>query len=151
MASTDDDRAAALAALEANEGNLRQTARELGIAETTLRRWRNQQAPSENGAHKKAVEARLPKQRASLAERFKDFVHEALDAAPAKLENASMGDLFRAIGISVDKIQLLEGKPTGIEEVRGELTDAERAARVARLFDAARARRDGCPSEDAGG
>lgn len=144
MAHTDDDRAAALAALEANKGNVRKTSREMRVSEPTLRRWRKlQNNPQENDAHKKATAKRMPQARASLSERFREFVHSALDEAPNKLHDSSMGDLFRAIGISVDKIQLLEGKPTGIEEVRGELTDDERAARVARLLDSARTRRAG--------
>lgn len=138
MAYTDDDRAAALATLEANDGNVARTSRETGVGRATLQRW-----ASETGHRKEAVDNRLPEARGNIADRLEAFIHKALDVAPDKLHDADMNALFRAIGISADKIQLLRNKPTSIDEVRDGLTDDERAERVAALLDRARARRDG--------
>lgn len=141
MAYTDDDRAAALAALEANNGNVARTSRETGVGRATLNRW-----ASETGHRKEAADARLPEARASIADRLEAFIHQALDVAPDKLADADMNALFRAIGISADKIQLLRNRPTSIDEVRDGLSDDERAERVAALLDRARARRAGSAS-----
>ena len=126
---SEHDRAAALAALETNEGNLTRTAKQLGMSTSTLRRWRDHQAdPTITGPLKKATEAALPQARAKIADRLRDFIHEALDIAPGKLDEANLQHIFTAIGISVDKSQLLDGKPTGIEKhehsERTEVSDA---------------------------
>ena len=139
MAYTSDDRAAGIAALQSNGGNLRRTARETGISDVTLRRWRNE-TDARKGA---ALDARLPEARATLAERLRDFVDAALTVAPNKLHEANLRDVFTSVGIAIDKLQLLEGKPTSIDEVRDALSDDDRAARVATLLDRARTRRAG--------
>lgn len=125
---SEKDRAAALAALEANGGNLTRTAKQLGMSTSTLRRWRDHQAdPSITGPLKKATEEALPEARENIADRLRDFVHQALDMAPGKLDEANLQQVFTAIGISVEKAQLLDGKPTGIEKhehQRHEVSDA---------------------------
>lgn len=136
MAYTDDDRAAALATLEANRGNLNETSRATGISPRTLNRW-----ASENAAHKTAVEKRLPHARASLSERLSDVAHQLLDVIPDKLTDANLREIAVTLGIAIDKAQLLTGNPTSREEVLSGLSDAERAERVNELLDAARARR----------
>jgi len=111
------DRAAALAALEANNGNLTRTAAQLAMSTSTLRRWRDQHADASNtGPLKTAAADALPDARESIAERLRDFIHSALDVAGAKLDEANLQQVFTAIGISVEKAQLLDGKPTGIEK-----------------------------------
>jgi len=114
VAYTSDDRAAGLAALQSNGGNLRRTARETGISDATLRRWRD-----ETDARKDAANgARMPEARATLADRLREFVDAALTVAPHKLHEANLRDVFTSLGIAIDKLQLLEGKPTSIDEVR---------------------------------
>lgn len=127
------DRAAALAALEANDGNLTRTANQLGMSTSTLRRWRNHQAdPSITGPIKSATAAELPAARASIADRLRDFIHAALDVSDGKLEDANLQQTFVAIGISVEKAQLLDGKPTGIEKHEHQGTEVpERAVDAA--------------------
>ncbi len=134
---TEKERAAALAALEINKGVVARTARELGIPRSTLNEW-----VSENRHHKKeAVEEEMPAARADLAERLDRIAHSILDFIPAALPEAQLKELTVALGIVVDKKQLLRGQPT---QIHGEhLTDDERAARVAALFDRARERRAG--------
>lgn len=127
------DRALALAALEANAGNLTRTAKQLGMSDRTLRRWRNQQRDPDNTAPlKSATSDELPAARANIADRLRDFIHQALDIAPEKLDEASLQHVFTAIGISVEKAQLLDGKPTGIEKHEHERRETpERALALA--------------------
>jgi transposase-like protein len=139
VAYTSDDRAAGLAALESNGGNLRRTARETGISDATLRRWRDETDERKDAANA----ARMPEARATLTERLRAFVDAALTVAPDKLHDANLRDVFTSVGIAIDKLQLLEGRPTSIDEVRDALSDDDRAARVAALLDRARARRTG--------
>lgn len=138
MAYTSDDRAAGIAALQSNGGNLRRTARETGISDATLRRWRDETDARKDAA----LDARLPEARATLSDRLRQFVDAALTVAPGKLHDANLRDVFTSVGIAIDKLQLLDGKPTSIDEVRDALPDDERAARVAALLDRARARRN---------
>lgn len=127
------DRAAALAALEANGGNLTRTAAQLGMSTSTLRRWRNQHAdPASTGPLKTAAAEALPEARASIADRLREFIHSALDVAGGKLTEANLAQVFTAIGISVEKAQLLEGKPTGIDRHEHERRETpERALEAA--------------------
>lgn len=109
------DRAAALAALEANGGNLSRTATQLGMSRTTLSRWRDDHNdPTATGHLKNAADDALPEARRSISDRLRDFIHSALDLAPDKLEEANLQQVFVAIGISAEKAQLLDGKPTEI-------------------------------------
>ena len=114
MAYTSDDQAATLAVLESNGGNLARTSRETGIARDTIKRWRDEKSPPKNAS----VDKRLPEARATLADRLRDFVDAALTIAPDKLDDANLRDVFTSVGIAIDKLQLLEGKPTSIDEVR---------------------------------
>jgi len=134
-----DTIAAALATLESNGGNLARTMRDTGIARDTLKRWRDEKSP----AKKAPVERRMPEARATLTDRLRDFIDAALGVAPDKLHDANLRDVFTSVGIAIDKLQLLEGRPTSIDEVRDALSDDDRAARVAALLDRARARRTG--------
>lgn len=112
---TERDRAAALAALEANNGNVTRTAKQLNMSRATLTRWRDQHNdPTNTGRLKKGAAQTLPEARASLAERLQEFAHAVLDIAPDKLNNANLQHAFTALGISLDKAQLLQGQPTEI-------------------------------------
>jgi hypothetical protein len=144
VAKDTDAKAAALAALEANGHNYTRTAKDLRasgatVSATTLRRWHAEMGERKNAA----VDGRMPAARATLTERLGAFVDAALTVAPDKLGDANLRDTMTAVGIAIDKLQLLEGKPTSIDEVRDALSDDERAARVAALLDRARARRAG--------
>jgi len=133
---SDEDKAVALAALEANGGNKQRTAKDLCIPKSTLTEWAN-------GSGAKNAETELRHQKkADLANELEAIAHQLAGAMGDKIANANLQQTATSLGITIDKMQLLRGKPTGIVENVG-LTDDERAARVAALLDAARARRDG--------
>src|SRR5690606_6621395 len=70
----------------------------------------------------------LPGARAELAERLETFVHEALDSTAEKIDAANLQQLFIAIGISLDKMQLLKGRPTSISRNESIKTEINKIA-----------------------
>lgn len=133
---SDEDKATALAALDANGGNVKRTATELEIPRITLLGWADGR-----GVHPVVSELQQEK-RGALAERLEEIAHKIVDILPDKLQDATLQQCATSLGIIVDKRQLLMGKPTGIVD-DASLTDLERANRVNTLLDIARARRDG--------
>ncbi len=141
---SDDERAAALAALAANGGNLSQTARQLGIPKATLRAWRD------GAAHPEASENSTPK-KAALAHRLEEVAHQILDGMTAeRLLLSAPHQAMTALGIAVDKMQLLRGRATAITDqthVHLEMSEEEVDARLAEL----RAQDDGADAPGAQG
>lgn len=133
---SDNDKATALVALDANKGNLNKTARELKLPLSTLKGWRD------GHVHADVANIRTVK-KGTLAERFDDATELMLDVLHKKLEDASLQQIATSIGILQDKSQLLKGHATERTEFTEKLTDDERTARVAALFERARARRTG--------
>jgi transposase-like protein len=133
---TEDDKATALAALAANGGNIRRTARELNIPATTLRKWQAgtgvNQACAHKGAQKKAELDSLFEQAAQV------YLGRALDeGAVAKTPGK---DAIIAAATATDKMRLLREQATSIEG-HADLTDDQRLDRLRELAERARARR----------
>jgi transposase-like protein len=99
----DDDKAVALAALDANGGNARRTARQLGIPRKTLSGW-----AAGRGAGP-AVDKLRPQKRAELAGRLEAVALRLLDAAPSLIAAAPLRGLAVALGIVLDKLTALRG------------------------------------------
>jgi hypothetical protein len=97
---SDEDRANALAALDANGGNLMRTARQLGTPRKTLAEWARGRVPA-------AVADLRHQKRGDLADRLEAVAHELLDALPAKIKDAPLNQLAVALGILIDKLILL--------------------------------------------
>lgn len=134
---TDRDKAAALAALDANGGNVSGTAKQLGMPRSTLQEWANGRVNSD------VPELRQEK-RAELTELIRDELYAIIANMPFKRTDADYRQLGTVFGILTDKLQLLEGKPTErTETVDTTFDDAERVKRITALLDAARTRRDG--------
>jgi transposase-like protein len=97
------ERAMVLAALAANGGNVKRTARQAGVPRKTLEGWAK-------GRRLAGVRGEVRHQgRADLADRFEDLAHRLLDAISARLAEASFRELVVALGIVVDKMVLLRG------------------------------------------
>lgn len=120
---SDEDKAAALATLDAMDGNVNGAARKLGIAESTLRSWNN-----DRGVHPVVANLR-EKKKGELADRLKEIAHEIIDGMPDKISEASLRDSGVTLGIVLDKLQLLSGAATSRNEHRvsvlDELSDEE--------------------------
>lgn len=121
----DVDKARVIAVLQANDGNVKRTARETGVAEQTVRDW------------KKKMERRElpPGTQAALPAAIKDFVEDA-----ERLRNKAMHelevlmdlgelkgkDLITVIGVLTDKVRLVQGKATSrTEQVQAAPTPEE--------------------------
>jgi hypothetical protein len=113
---SDHQRAEALAVLDANGGALRQTSRDTGIPTSTLKLWRDE------GVHPDCAELCTEKKQ-SLADRLEALAHTLIDALPGKVTDASLQQAATSLGIAVDKMRLLRGEPTSIQESRQELTE----------------------------
>jgi transposase-like protein len=104
----DEEKASALVLLAVYNGNVKRTARTLGIPRSTLTAW------AKGRGTNPGVTKQCHFKKESLADRFEEVARALLDAAadPAKLADASLKDLVIAAGICTDKMLLLRGQPT---------------------------------------
>jgi transposase-like protein len=99
---TPDERAAAMAALDANSGNVGRTATQLGIPEPTLRGWtKRPESPPLRALH----EQKRNDLAGSLDRLAWRLVREA--RSKDKIKGASLSQVMVAFGIAVDKAALL--------------------------------------------
>lgn len=117
---SDEERAAALAALKANRGNLTLTARQVGVPLTTLRQW------STGDRHPEATQMSIEKSR-DMAQALQDLAWKLIDALPDKIEGATLNQTATALGISIDKARLLRDEPTQITKTDVTRRIADRA------------------------
>lgn len=108
---SDEQRVNALAALAANNGNLHQTSRQIGIPVSTLECWAKKLRHPEAsvGADEKKKE---------LSDAIEDVARSIADSLIGKLDDASFKDATVGFGILIDKMKLLRGEPTSINEQR---------------------------------
>lgn len=117
----DKFRSSAVIMLEAadypsQKGALERTAKSLGVHARTLSRWFNgeQNPPPDRMVNEKRLE---------IVDIIRNEIYAAFDAAPGARPDASYRDLITGAAILVDKLQLLEGKPTWIVEITNLLKD----------------------------
>lgn len=113
---TDADRAAALAVLQANAGNVARTARETGVPRITLLGWArdvDRQSRTVDLAERKQVD---------LADIIRAELEAIFQAMATKRGEASYRELATAAGILVDKLVRLSEAAAGSSGVgRGSL------------------------------
>lgn len=121
----DKFRASAVVMLEAagypdKKGALQQVAGHLKIPATTLHGWYNatRNPPPTELRNEKRLE---------LREVIREEIYGALEAAPGARAEAAYKDLITGAAILLDKLQLLEGKPTEITEHRESALDKLRS------------------------
>jgi hypothetical protein len=139
---SDREKAEALALLDATR-NLTETARTLGIPDSTLSAWK----------YGKAVRSPdIPQLRRQISENLglelaSDFQTIALESArvaikrlqsPQKANKIPFAQLMTGAGIAVDKMQLLRGEPTSI--TGSVVSEEERQAKVKEVFERIAAR-----------
>lgn len=108
---TDDDRAAVLAVLEVNEGNVKRTARDTGVAEQTIRDWKKSW---EREGVPATVQAALPAALEDFASRAESIREKMLDQLEAAVLNDKLSgrDLITGIGVLTDKLRISRGEAT---------------------------------------
>ncbi len=129
---SDNEKASILAALDANGGNVNKTARQLKVAASTITDWSKNRKINVDVTDMRQVKKK------GLAEKLEDLAHVLVDALHKSAANALLKDAV-ALGIAIDKMQLLKGQPTAINQ-SSTLTDEERAQRASELFEKARGR-----------
>lgn len=106
----DADQARVYVALQANDGNVKRTARETGVPESTVRRWREEWergGPPPADALELAVDDFYVQ---AEAVRF-----EALAMLRMKIPDAKPGELITIIGVLDDKLARVKGLGTKTE------------------------------------
>jgi transposase-like protein len=147
----DKFRASAVIMLEAQgypetKGALQAVSNHIGVSISTLHGW-----------FKAKVSPAISELRNETAIDFKQALKNELTAIvgllPDKRGEATYKELVTSLGILLDKLRLLEDKPTEISEQRHsgniKLTTEERDSRLAELLESARTRRDGLPANNA--
>jgi hypothetical protein len=129
---TDNDKAGALAALDANNGNVNRTARQIGIPRTTLIEWMYNRHVSSD------VSDIRQEKKVSLAEKFEQLAEKLVDDLIIRVGQGKFVEEATAAAIAIDKMQLLRGAPTSISDVT-QHTNEERAARILELVKPAKA------------
>jgi transposase-like protein len=140
-----EERAACLAALAANAGNVSKTARQCGVPRNTLLTWRMEDEarkaaeglpevpkpdPAVKKQEKQAEILRLAEEaKSDLAERFEALAGRLLGVAEDGLEDMKPKDAIVAAAVAVDKMLLLRGEATSIT---GNADDSRLAAFRAR-------------------
>ena len=121
MAYTEQQRADALIALEANRGNIKQTANQLGIGEATLHRWIDEN--SENGDIKSeialAATELIPSTREGFITRLTNLRDKHLEHLENNYTDLTARETVVSLGILIDKVELLEGNATSRTAVVG--------------------------------
>lgn len=101
-------KAEVIALVDANGGNVLQTARDTGIPHQTIRHWmidRNRYSEFEEQS------------RGNLDVKMDKTVHRLINSIyDHDLDNASLAAKATAFGVVFDKLQLLRGQPTSITE-----------------------------------
>jgi hypothetical protein len=115
---TDREKAAALAFLDFNAGNVKKSATALKIPERTLNEWANNRGVNED------VATSRDDKKEELSALIEQAVRDMIGASAGKLTGANFQQLWTGVGIAVDKMQLLKGEPTNITKEL--LADAER-------------------------
>jgi transposase-like protein len=158
---SDEEKAATLAALRGNAGNVGKTARECGVPKATLIRWIQQQSARSIEGSTGMDPQRTPEKQPSTAERIAAKLPDAERILAAKLDviadklaggmtddkitSASLPQLAVAMGGVIDKARLLRGKATAINENWNDERLAIFRERYSRTHAASDAGADACP------
>jgi transposase-like protein len=128
---TDEQRANALAALAANGGNVKRTAKQIAVPRKTLSHWKS------GRVHPEVAKLGHQKQ-GDLADKLEGLAHRLVEAMPAKIEAASLHHVAVAFGIVVDKMLLLRQATIANAQ---EMSDEERLRRINEIATRIRQRR----------
>jgi hypothetical protein len=137
---SDNDKAVALATLDANGGDVRKTAKTLKMPESTLSDW-----SKNRGVNKEVTEIRDVKKK-ELSEKLADVAWALTENLQTRADSelsilVPMKDIATSLGIVVDKMQLLKGEPTGITKDATPRTNEDRASRILELVKPAATKR----------
>ncbi len=119
---TIEEKASAIALLEANGGNLSKTAKQLGIPRTSLIAWRDGEGVGASveeirQSQKREFTELVVKKEREILDILREEIYAAAETLPHKRHEADYADVVRAIAIFIDKMQLLTGGATSRHEL----------------------------------
>ncbi len=124
MAHSDNRKAEALAALDANAGNVAKTARQLGIPRKTLGEWaQNRHCNADVAEIRQHVKE-------ALADRMESLLGTIVDAMIAKADDAKFSELSFGVEKITTSMQLLRGEATQIHEAKPASKPNERLSTI---------------------
>lgn len=122
---SDSERMAALAAVEANGGNIHGTAVDLGIPPATLQCWVNGKRFPEG------LRLRL-EAKGQLADCLEDLSYQIAAILPSRFDTAPMNHLVQGLDKTIEKTRLLRGESTSNNDNRNEQVDGKLAEVIAK-------------------
>lgn len=128
---TDADKARVFAVLTANQENVKRTARETGVPENTVRRWRDEwraNGPPETEQVEEAVEE-FTQHATRVRQKALTLIEDKIDAGDAKI-----GELNAVVGTLTDKMHVLQGLATSRTEHVHALPTPEQARELIAPF-----------------
>lgn len=118
MAYTEQQRADTLVALEANGGNILRTSEQTGVAQATIKTWLTESREQKTDLAVAANEL-LPETREGFKTRLTSLRDKVLGHLEVNFEDLSARESVVALGILIDKVELLEGNATSRTAVVG--------------------------------
>lgn len=139
---SEDAKARVFAALAANDGNVKRTARDFGIPSSTIRRWRDRWEREQDLPSPEALEVATN----DFLDEAKEVRNLAVAALKRKVPDANVSQLVATVGMLTDKIDRVEHVSTQVHEHKISLPSAEDIAEALRAVQTvaleAAARRD---------
>lgn len=127
---TDEQKAQAYVTLAANEGNVKRTARDIGVPSSTIRRWRDEWQRQESLPSHEAVTEAM----GDFADKAESIRWKALVELERQLTAAKPADLIKVIGILDDKITRARGLADRTVEHRHVLPSADELRELVQGF-----------------
>jgi transposase-like protein len=125
---SEDAKAKVFAALAANDGNVKRTAREFGIPSSTIRRWRDDWEREKNLPSAEALEVATN----DFMTEAKEVRNLAIAELKRKIPAANVSQLVATVGMLTDKIDRVEHVSTQVHEHKISLPSADEIAEALR-------------------
>lgn len=125
---SEDAKAKVFAALAANDGNVKRTARDFGIPSSTIRRWREDWDREKNVPSPEALEVATN----DFVSEAKEVRNLAIAELKRKIPNANVSQLVATVGMLTDKVDRVEHVSTQVHEHKISLPSADEIAEALR-------------------
>jgi len=125
---SEDAKAKVFAALAANDGNVKRTARDFGIPSSTIRRWRDDWEREKNLPSQEALEVATN----DFLTEAKEVRNLAIAELKRKIPSANVSQLVATVGMLTDKVDRVEHVSTQVIDHKISLPSSEEIAEALR-------------------